>query len=169
LYWPTLPYLTASYFSENGGIYNVKFRLKKYGPQHIPQTGSLMYVYAFDVASDYTTSTVGKAGWYPPDRNIVKIGHGYSSGSITLPLMSWYDSATNFYYEEYDVNIIQYGSNAQLVFEAYPINGAYAGGIISDVRFCKIGVTTDPAFIKPQSIANEYAISNSSQQYRPGK
>ena len=30
LYWPVLPSATSSYFTENGGIYNVKFKLKKY-------------------------------------------------------------------------------------------------------------------------------------------
>jgi hypothetical protein len=83
----------------------------------------------------------------------------------------WYDSATGYYYEEYDVNLIQYGSPAQLVFEPYPdpVNNVYSGGVISDVQFCKIGATTDPAFIKPQSISNIYAISSTSQGSTPQK
>jgi hypothetical protein len=171
LYWPTISLLSSSYFTENGGIYNVKFRLKKYGPSFIPQTGSIMLAYIFDIDKQYTTSTRGTAGWYPPDRNIVKIGHGYTSGSVTTPVLTWYDSATGFYYEEYDINLIQYGSPAQLVFEPYPdpVNNVYSGGVISDVQFCKIGTTTDPAFIKPQSISSIYSINAGSQGNTPQK
>jgi hypothetical protein len=33
----------------------------------------------------------------------------------------------------------------------------YFGIIVNDIQICKIGVTTDPAFIKPQSIATTVA------------
>jgi hypothetical protein len=158
LYWPTTPSASANYFTENGGIYNVKFKLKKYtgtGIDYYPQTGSYMRVYIFDVSSSYTTQTTGTKGWYPPDQNIVKIGHGYTLGSTTTPLISWYDSSTGYYYDEYDINLVQYGSPAQLVFEPAGDNGTYFGTIIDDIQFCKIGVTTDPYFIKPQTVADK--------------
>lgn len=181
LYWPTLSEFTSSYFNENGGIYNVKFKLKRYvtGSQQgsaypiqttkdfYPQTGSYLSVYIFDINKTYTQSTTGTRGWYPPSNNIAKIGHGYSSGSFVVPTLTWYDTATGYYYEEYDINLIQYGSPAQLVFEPSGDNGTYFGTIISDVQFCKVGITTDPRFIKPQAVQNIYAIPPQSQPYIP--
>jgi hypothetical protein len=185
LYWPTLPDFTASYFTENGGIYNVKFRLKKYtggiqvgsqypGPgfglvkgDYYPQTGSYLRVFIFDINKTFTAASRGTAGWYPPDNNIVRIGHGYSSGSAATPTLTWYDSATGYSYEDYDVNLIQYGTPGQLVFEPSGDNGQFFGTIISDVQFCKIGVTHDPAFIKPVGISNLYSINNQGQGSLP--
>jgi hypothetical protein len=155
LYWPISSFATGSFFTENGGIYNVKFKLKKYtSDNYYPQTGSYMRVYIFDVNSSYTAPTAGTKGWYPPDQNIVKIGHGYNTSGVTTPLISWFDSATGYYYDEYDINLIQYGTPGQLVFEPAGDNSTYFGTIIDDIQFCKIGVTTDPYFIKPQSVAN---------------
>lgn len=181
LYWPTLRQYTSSYFTENGGIYNVRFRLKKYtggaqagstyaGPyakEYYPQTGSYMRVFIFDINKPFTAATVGTAGWYPPETNIVKIGHGYSTAGVTTPTLTWYDSATGYYYEEYDINVIQYGSPGQLVFEPSGDNSQFFGTIISDVQFCKVGVTQDPAFIKQQSVSNINIVVPTTQPYLP--
>ncbi len=175
LYFPAISAYTSSYFTENGGIYNVKFRLKRctqgtlYAKDYYPESGSYLNVFIFDINKTFSSTTKGTAGWYPPDKNIVKIGHAYTSGSITTPAISWYDSATGFYYDEYDINLIQYGSPAQLVFEPSGDDNQFFGTIISDVQFCKIGVTHDPAFIKPTAIANLYAISSQGQNNLPQK
>jgi len=166
LVWPTGGAVTSSYFTENGGIYNVKFKLKK-TTNYIPDSGSFAMVYIHNAFANYTTSRPGTSGWYPPTQNIVKIGHAYSSGSITTPSISWYDSATGFYYDEYNINVVQYGSPAQLVFESGGENDKYFGTLIDDIEFCKVGVTTDPTFIKPQAIANPYLVSSNSSPYLP--
>jgi len=172
LVWPTGGPITSSYFTENGGIYNVKFKVKKYNSgasNYRPDTGSYLMVYIFDAFKEFTTSSIGTAGWYPPSRNIVKVGHGYTSGSITTPTITWYDSATGFYYDEYDVNIIQYGSPAQLVFEPSGDNNLYFGTLVDDIQFCKVGVTTDPNFIKPQSVADFKKLKPGSSPYIPSR
>jgi len=175
LYFPAVSAYTSSYFTENGGIYNVKFRLKRctqgtlYAKDFYPESGSFLNVYIFNINKTFSSATRGTAGWYPPDRNIVKIGHAYTSGSITTPAISWYDSATGFYYDEYDINLVQYGTPAQLVFEPSGDNNQFFGTIISDVRFCKIGVTHDPAFIKPEGISNLFNISSQGQESLPQK
>jgi hypothetical protein len=153
LVWPTSNTANPGYFTENGGIYNVKFKLKRTS-NYTPDSGSYLMVYVFDAFANYTTSSIGTAGWYPPDRNIVKIGHNYTSGSVSTPSISWYDTATGFYYDEYDINVIQYGTPAQLVFEPSGINDQYFGTLVDDIEFCKVGVTTDPLFTKPQAIQN---------------
>ena len=117
-------------------------------------------VYVFDAFANYTTSSIGTPGWYPPDRNIVKIGHNYTSGSVSTPSISWFDTATGFYYDEYDINVIQYGTPAQLIFEPSGINNQYFGTLVDDIEFCKVGVTTDPLFIKPQAIQNTSLFSS---------
>ncbi len=170
LVYPTGGSLTSSLFTENGGIYNVKFKLKRDPSStttYTPQSGSYLMVYIFDAYKDFTEATRGKSGWYPPDRNIVKIGHAYTSGSVTTPALTWLDSATGQYYDEYDINVIQYGTPAQLVFEPSGDGGAYFGTLIDDVQFCKIGSTTDPNFIKPTSLANIYAVSSNSSNNVP--
>jgi hypothetical protein len=168
LVWPTGGPITSSYFTENGGIYNVKFKLKRTG-SYEPDSGSYLMVYVFDAFKNFTTSSIGTAGWYPPSRNIVKVGHGYTSGSITTPTITWYDSATGFNYDEYDVNIVQYGSPAQLVFEPSGDNNLYFGTLVDDIQFCKVGVTTDPNFIKPQSVTTFKKLAPGSSPYIPSR
>jgi len=41
----------------------------------------------------------GTSGWYPPDNNIVKIGHGYQGG----PQMSFYDVQTGYQIEKFQL------------------------------------------------------------------
>ena len=159
LVWPTSNATNPGYFTENGGIYNVKFKLKRTS-LYTPDSGSYLMVYVFDAFANYTTSSIGTAGWYPPDRNIIKIGHNYTSGSVSTPSISWYDTATGFYYDEYDINVIQYGTPAQLVFEPSGINDQFFGTLIDDIEFCKVGVTTDSLFIKPQAIQNTSLFSS---------
>ena len=165
LFWPYGGSATGSYFTENGGIYNVKFKLKKYtdgGLDFGPDSNSFMRVYLFDVSSSFTTETSGVKGWYPPPQNIVKIGNDYSIQGITVPAISFNDSATGYKYDEYNVNLIQYGTSAQLVFEACGENNAYFGIVIDDVEFCKIGVTHDPYYIAPATIASSTKFSKTS-------
>ena len=97
----------------------------------------------------------GANGWYPPDNNIVTIGNSYG---IT-PVMNFFDPASGYNYEYFDFNLIQYGYPAQLCLEASGslANDNYFGIIVNDIQICKIGVTTDPAFIKPQTIATTVA------------
>ena len=65
--------------------------------------------------------------------------------------MSFLNPATGFLIESYNINVVQYGTPAQLVFEASGslAEDIYFGCIIDDVEFCKIGVSTDPNLIKP--------------------
>ena len=166
LYWPASAssHAIANYFTENGGIYNVKFKLKRYTDSgfkdYTPSTESYMSVYIFDVASNYTTSGSGIPGWYPPDQNIVKIGNQYTVGGTTTPAISFTDSATGYRYDEYNLNLIQYGTPAQLVFEAGGNGDNWFGVVVDDVQFCKIGTTTDPYYIKPQIVNNNTIINN---------
>jgi hypothetical protein len=163
LYWPTLAstYALTNYFTQNGGIYNVKFKLKKLAPSsYNPDVGSFMNVFIFDVASNFTVSSSGIPGWYPPPQNIVKIGNQYSAGGVTTPAISFIDSATGYQYDEYNINLIQYGAPAQLVFEPAGVDNSWFGIIIDDVQFCKIGVTTDPFYIRPQLVNNNSVLNN---------
>jgi hypothetical protein len=93
----------------------------------------------------------GADGWYPPANNIVTIGNGIGGGSQ----MSFYDVLTGYQIEKFNFNLIQYGPVAQLCFEVSGslTNGSYFGIIIDDLQICKVGVTTDPRFIKPTTIA----------------
>lgn len=140
-------------FMDNGGIYNIQFTLKRYLPRDLyPDTSSFMSVFIFDVIPQIPSSSAcidGAPGWYPPQQNIVTIGNGYK----TTPIMTFIDAATGYQVEKFDINVVQYGNPAQLCFE---VSGSladdkYFGIIINDVQFCKIGVTTDPRFIKPQT------------------
>ncbi len=161
LYWPATAstYATTNYFTQNGGIYNVKFKLKRRSTgvaltDYSPQQGSYMNVFLYDVRSNFTTSSSGIPGWYPPPQNIVKIGNQYSVGGVTTPAISFLDSATGYQYDEYNINLIQYGTPAQLVFEPAGVDNNWFGVIIDDVEFCKIGVTTDPYYVRPQIVNN---------------
>ena len=156
LFYPAQGFATASYFQENGGVYNVKFRLKRYESGsnsqnwYSPDTGSYLMAYIFDVNSNWTvTDTTGSAGFYPPSQNIVKIGNNITTNGYAIPAISFYDSNTGYRYDEYEINLIQYGSPAQLVFEPSGDSGNYFGCALDYVEFCKIGVTTDPYYIQP--------------------
>jgi hypothetical protein len=157
LLWPVNGPTSASYFVENGGIYNVQFKLARTG-SYSPDSGSYLMVYIFNANADLINENPfpGSKGFRPPDQNIVKIGNGYTSGSVTTPLLTWYNEEDNTYYEQYDINLIQWGTPAQLVFEpGYSIPtapySASFGCLITDVSFCKIGVTTDTTYLKPQN------------------
>jgi hypothetical protein len=140
---------SAEYFTENGGIYNVKFNLKRdVSNNYYPDTGedSQLLVFLHNVNAQIPAPNgriPGAAGWYPPENNIVRIKNS--------PAMSFINPATGYLIESFNVNVIQYGTPAQLVFEASGSlnSNRYFGCIIDDVEFCKIGVSTDPALIKP--------------------
>lgn len=146
----------ANIFNENGGIYNIQFTLKRYVAGDLyPDQGSFMTVFIHDVQSAIPSSSnriPGASGWYPPENNIVTIGNGYGAA----PVMSFIDPSSGYLTERFDFNVIQYGYPAQLCFEASGSlsSNAYFGIIIDDIQFCKIGVTTDPAFIKPQTVGS---------------
>jgi hypothetical protein len=154
-YFPQSGPLTGSVFTENGGIYNVKFRLKRYqsgsnlSNWYSPDTGSYLMVYIFDVATSFSSSINGTPGYYPPQQNIAKIGNQITTNGYNIPPIQFYDSVTGYLYDEYELNLIQYGTPGQLVFEPSGENGSYFGCAIDNVEFCKIGTTTDPYYIKP--------------------
>ena len=137
------------FFTENGGIYNVKFTLKRdltnnYYPDSGTNSQLLVYIHNVNARIPTTAARVpGASGWYPPEANIVRIKND--------PAMSFANPSTGFLIENYNINVIQYGTPAQLVFEASGslADNAYFGCIIDDVEFCKIGVSTDPNLIKP--------------------
>ncbi len=126
-------------------------------------------VYIANVASPINSQAnilPGADGVFPPKNNIVTIGDGYS----TTPRIRFYDSGSGYSVDQYDIVLVQYGETGRLVFDAsglefepstdpayntdsYMIynntNQAFWGGVISDIEWCKIGVTTDPRFLKP--------------------
>ena len=144
-----------SIFYDNGGIYNVQFSLKKYAPlDYNPDLGSFMTAFIHNVTPQIPSSSncvAGAPGWYPPANNIVTIGNQYN-GTAAL---SFYDIQTGFYVEKFNFNLIQYGYPAQLCLEVSGslTDNAYFGIVVDEFKMCKIGVTTDPRFIKPTSIA----------------
>lgn len=138
------------YFDENGGIYNVKFNLMRdIANDFYPDSGegSELLVYIFNVKSALqqsgNASEPGDIGYYPPNNNIVRIKNN--------PVMSFFNPATGYLIESFNINVVQYGTDAQLVFEASGSLSSekYFGCIIDDVQFCKVGVSTDPDLIKP--------------------
>lgn len=141
------------YFTENGGIYNVKFNLKRdtlhdYYPDS--GQGSELKVFISDVRSvipSPANRTAGANGWYPPDSNIITIKN--------QPAMSFYNPATGYFIESFNINVVQYGVPAQLVIEACGDldTDNYFGCVVDDLSFCKVGVSTDPNLIKPQTLA----------------
>lgn len=154
-----LPYAgltnTENLFNENGGIYNVKFTLKRdIANDFYPDTGneSQLLVYIFEVNTTLATAgnfaQPGDNAFYPPENNIVRIKNN--------PQMSFVNPATGFLLETFNVSIVQYGAPAQLVFEASGSLATenYFGCIVDDVEFCKIGVSTDPSLIKPETIGD---------------
>ena len=141
------------FFTENGGIYNVKFNLKRdLTHDYYPDSGqgSELKVFIADVKTRIPTPgnrTPGTSGWYPPDNNIVTIKN--------QPAMTFFNPATGFLIETFNINVVQYGTNAQLVFEACGdlSTDKYFGCIVDDVTFCKVGVSTDPNLIKDETLA----------------
>ncbi len=206
LYFPSTSSNYPYGFYENGGIYNVRFKISstpliRYSNSpkanyiysndgsaitaatevgnysktvnsdsiYTPEDGAKLMVYIADVATPISNQldfVRGRAGLFPPKNNIVTIGNGYG---IT-PTIRFFDSGSGYNVDQYDLVLVQYGEKAQLVFDAsglefepntdptylpnsYMIynntDQAFWGGIISDIEWCKIGVTTDPRFIKP--------------------
>lgn len=138
-----------AYFDQNGGIYNVKFTIKRdvtydYYPDSGPESTLLVYIHDVNKQVPQPVNRIpGANGWYPPENNIVRIKNE--------PALSFANPATGYLIEQFNINVIQYGTPAQLVFEASGslASNKYFGCIIDDVEFCKIGVSTDPALIKP--------------------
>ena len=159
----TLSGNTAGIFDENGGIYNVKFNLKQdITNGYYPDSGggSELLVYIFNVniprlQKSGATSLLGEAGYYPPNNNVIRIKNE--------PVMSFINPATGFLIESFNVNVIQYGFPAQLVFEASGSLSTekYFGCIIDDVSFCKVGVSTDPNLIAPDTVGSLVAAAAS--------
>jgi hypothetical protein len=144
---------SAEYFTENGGIYNVKFTIKRntvsgYYPDSVGGSELLVYIHNVNTQVPAPSARVaGANGWYPPEANIVRIKN--------TPEMAFYNPSTGYLIENFNINVVQYGTPAQLVFEASGSleNNGYFGCIIDDVEFCKVGVTTDPTLIKPTTTA----------------
>lgn len=192
-------------FHENGGIYNVRFKLSKVVPlvyatpsktpidypdigniitantqvsvfnrtvdnrRYVPDNGSKLMVYIADIATPLSNLELvpGRQGFYPPSNNIVTIGNGYG----VTPTIRFYDSGSGYNVDIYDIVLVQYGDKGQLVFDAsgldisldsngyYKIqsNNVFWGGVISDIEWCKIGTTTDPAFVKPSNFDDQFS------------
>ncbi len=70
--------------------------------------------------------------------------------------MSFINPSTGFQIETFNINIIQYGTPAQLCFEASGSleQDTYFGCVIDDVEFCKVGVTEDPNLIAPETVGS---------------
>ena len=142
---------SVDFFTENGGIYNVKFNIKRdvangYYPDAGEESQLLVYIHNINQTIPVPSGRIpGAPGWYPPDNNIIRIKNS--------PAMSFVNPATGYLIESFNINVVQYGTPAQLVFEASGSlsSDKYFGCIIDDVEFCKIGVSTDPALIKPST------------------
>jgi len=147
-------YKATDLFETNGGIYNVQFSLKKLTTNgYYPDNNTYLKVFIADVTTAVPLPSArypGASGWYPPDNNIVTIGNGYNGG----PVMSFYDIQTGYAVEKFNFNVIQYGYPAQFCIEASGslADDTYFGCVIDDFEICKIGITTDPNYIKPTSI-----------------
>ena len=158
-------------FQENGGIYRVFFRVKQYTKAnevwYNADSGSKLNVFIHNAnniiqaTSSGQTPYAGFSGNYPPPQNMATITFDSNT--------QWIDAFTGYKYAQYEVELVQYGTPAQLVFEASgsDFNGSITlnnttgnwntkgpnafGGCIDDVKICKIGVTTDLFYIKPQT------------------
>ena len=145
---------SSEFFTENGGIYNVKFTLKRdVSREYYPDTagGSELLVYLHNINTTIPAPSgrvAGASGWYPPEANIVRIKND--------PAMAFLNPSTGYLIETFNINLVQYGTPAQLVFEVTGslANNAYFGCIVDDVEFCKVGVTTDPSLIKQTTIGD---------------
>lgn len=155
---------SSNFFTENGGIYNIKFNIKRditngYYPDAGEDSQLLVYIHNINNIVPVPSGRIpGAPGWYPPDNNIIRIKNS--------PAMSFINPATGYLIESFNINVVQYGTPAQLVFEASGSLGSdqYFGCIIDDVEFCKIGVSTDPALIKPTT-PGQY-ITETEQQFK---
>jgi hypothetical protein len=159
-------YTAAELFNENGGIYNVQFTLKRYTTAsytYQPDSNTYLSAFIHNVIPQAPSSSAripGADGWYPPENNIVRIGNGWNG----TPVLSFYDAQTGYLVEKFNFNLIQYGYPAQFCLEPssdYDSSLVF-GIIVSDIEICKIGVTTDPKFIKPttvtQTIINQTTV-----------
>jgi len=141
-------------FNTNGAIFNVKFNLKRNTDiDMFPDVGdnSQLLVYIFNIkpnVGNLVNRTAGTAGFYPPDNNIIRITNN--------PAMSFINPATGFLMESFNINVVQYGTNAQLVFEASGslADNTYFGCLIDDIEFCQVGVSTDPELIEPETVGS---------------
>jgi len=144
---------TGGIFNTNGGIFNVKFNLKRnLNIDMYPDTGagSELLIYIFNIQPNVgliNERVAGTAGFYPPDNNIVRIKN-------VNPAMSFINPATGFQLESFNINVVQYGLDAQIVFEASGSldSDSYFGCIIDDIEFCQVGVATDPSLLAPTTI-----------------
>lgn len=158
-YWfkQNTSYNSSDIFDTNGGIYNIQFTLKRYttsSSDYSPDSNTFMTVFIHDVQTEAPLPddrVAGQAGWYPPDNNIVVIGNDFG----VAPQMSFLEPESGHKIEQFNFTAIQYGYPAQLCIE---VSGSldldsYFGIVVDDVSICKIGVTTDPRFIKPTTAA----------------
>ena len=163
-YWfkTNTTYNASDIFDTNGGIYNIQFTLKRLIEQdYYPDTNTFMTVFIHDVQSEAPSSlsarVEGAAGWYPPSNNVVVIGNQYGA----IPEMTFIEPQSGHKIEQFNFNLIQYGYPAQLCLE---VSGSlaedkYFGIIVDNMQICKIGVTTDPRFIKPITAAQTVSTS----------
>jgi len=163
-------YKANDLFTDNGGIYNVQFTLKKQvALDSYPDNNTFMSVFIHNVIPQIPSSSArvpGALGWYPPENNIVRVGNGYG----TAPAISFYDIQTGYTIEKFNINVIQYGYPAQLCIEASGslADNAYFGIIVDDIQMCKVGVTTDPRFIKPYSLTQTVQNTSFVESIRAG-
>ena len=149
-------YRADEIFTDNGGIYNIQLTLKRdVTADYYPDSNTFMTAFIHNVIPTIPATSgrvVGADGWYPPDTNIATIGNGYG----TSPVMTFYDLSTGYLVEKFNFNIIQYGYPAQFCLEASGslTDNAFFGIIVDDLQICKVGITTDPRFIKPTSIGS---------------
>lgn len=170
-YWfkSNTSYNSSEIFDTNGGIYNVQFTLKKSVNlyDYLPDNGTFMTIFIHDVQTEAPTPTnrvAGTSGWYPPANNIVTIGNQYG----LAPEIAFTDPQTGHLVERFNFNVIQYGYPAQLCIE---VSGSladdkYFGILVDEIQICKVGVTTDPKFIKPTTVA-QTVVDTSGGVYAP--
>ena len=145
---------TKLIFDTNGAIFNVKFNLKTNSLADMEPdsgVGSELLIYIFNVKPRINTPSnrmlpATSAGYYPPESNIIRVKN-------LNPVMSFINPATGFLMESFNINVVQYGAPAQLVFEASGslTDDNYFGCVIDDVSFCQVGVSTDPELLKPET------------------
>jgi hypothetical protein len=164
-YWfkSNTSYNSSEIFDTNVGIYNIQFTLKRFTDlqDYYPDSGTFMTVFIHDVQTEAplpANRVAGTAGWYPPDNNIVIIGNNFG----VAPQMTFLEPESGHKIEQFSFTAIQYGYPAQLCIEVSGslASDAYFGIIVDDIKICKIGVTTDPRFIKPITIGTTVESQN---------